>query len=205
MGRKLCAARVHVSESGPVALVSLPVARWTRETTSNRSVINMGMNPEPDHWSRDAARAGCEVIELLEAFWEQGREAAPAGPVSPSQMRLLYALDREEGINMRMLAKALSSAPPSVSRLCDRLEAAGFVERTPSPVSRRELELRLTSQGKAYLADLRMRRENILMSTIDAMPPRARRALLEGLSGFRSAAADLGQAGNGDRSWRSTA
>lgn len=149
----------------------------------------MGLNPEPDHRSRDAAHEGSEVIELLEVLWEQGREAVPTGPVSPSQLRVLYTLDRDEGINLRMLAEALGSASPSVSRLCDRLQATGFVERTPSPVSRRELELRLTSHGKAYLVDLRMRREQVLMSTIDAMPPKARRALLEGLRSFRGAAA----------------
>ncbi|MFE3518534.1 MarR family winged helix-turn-helix transcriptional regulator [Streptomyces sp. NPDC059166] len=162
----------------------------------------MGLSPEPDHRSREAAREGSEFVELLEVLWEQGREAVPTGPVSPSQLRVLYTLDREEGINLRMLAEALGSASPSVSRLCDRLQATGLVERTPSPVSRRELELRLTSHGKAYLVDLRMRREEVLMSTIDAMPAKARRALLEGLRAFRNAAA--GQDDDGARRLRST-
>ncbi|MEV6310663.1 MarR family transcriptional regulator [Streptomyces sp. NPDC051840] len=162
----------------------------------------MGLSPEPDHRSREAAREGSEFVELLEVLWEQGREAVPTGPVSPSQLRVLYTLDREEGINLRMLAEALGSAPPSVSRLCDRLQATGLVERTPSPVSRRELELRLTSHGKAYLVDLRLRREAVLMSTIDAMPVKARRALLEGLRSFRNAAA--AQDDDGARPLRST-
>lgn len=163
----------------------------------------MGLNPEPDRGSRDAAHAGSEFIELLEVMWEQGREAVPTGPVSPSQLRVLYALDREDGINLRTLSEVLGSAPPSVSRLCDRLQATGLIERTPSPVSRRELELRLTSHGRAYLADLRKSREGILMSTIDAMPPKARRALLEGLRGFRDVTAASGQDNGGARAWRS--
>ncbi|MFI6090940.1 MarR family winged helix-turn-helix transcriptional regulator [Streptomyces sp. NPDC051218] len=162
----------------------------------------MGLSPEPDRRSRDAAHAGSEFIELLEVMWERGREAVPTGPVSPSQLRLLYALDREEGINLRMLSEALGSAPPSVSRLCDRLQATGLIERTPSPVSRRELELHLTSHGKAYLSDLRKRRESILMATIDAMPPKARRALLEGLRGFRDVATEA-EDNDGVRTWRS--
>ncbi|MFI2781289.1 MarR family winged helix-turn-helix transcriptional regulator [Streptomyces sp. ALB3] len=165
----------------------------------------MGLNPEPDHRSRDAAREGSEFVELLEVLWEHGREAVPTGPVSPSQLRVLYTLDRADGINLRMLAEALGSASPSVSRLCDRLQATGFVERAPSPVSRRELELRLTSHGKAYLVDLRMRREKVLMSTIDAMPAKARRSLLEGLRGFRNAASASGQDSTGARPLRSTA
>ncbi|MGW5865196.1 MarR family winged helix-turn-helix transcriptional regulator [Streptomyces sp. NPDC055239] len=163
----------------------------------------MGLSPEPDRRSRDAALAGSEFIELLEVMWEQGREAVPTGPVSPSQLRVLYALDREDGINLRMLAEALGSAPPSVSRLCDRLQATGLIERTPSPVSRRELELRLSSLGRAYLTDLRKRREGILMATIDAMPPKARRALLEGLRAFRDVATAPEQGDEGARTWRS--
>lgn len=72
----------------------------------------MGLSPEPDHWSRDVAREGSEFVELLEVLWEHGREAVPTGPVSPSQLRVLYTLDREEGINLRMLADALGSASP---------------------------------------------------------------------------------------------
>ncbi|MFF9689645.1 MarR family winged helix-turn-helix transcriptional regulator [Streptomyces sp. NPDC014623] len=165
----------------------------------------MGLNPEPDHRSREAAREGSEFVELLEILWEHGREAVPKGPVSPSQLRVLYTLDREEGINLRMLAEALGSASPSVSRLCDRLQATGLVERTPSPVSRRELELRLTSHGRAYLAELRTRREQVLMATIDAMPAKSRRSLLEGLRAFRNAAGASGQDSGGARPLRSTA
>ncbi|MEV6653658.1 MarR family transcriptional regulator [Streptomyces sp. NPDC051219] len=141
----------------------------------------------PSRRSRDAAGAAGDVIELLEVLWERGRDAVSAHPVSPSQLRVLYSLDREEGINLRTLGELLGSAPPSVSRLCDRLEALGFIERAASPVSRRELELRLTGQGKAYLRELRVRREEALVTTIAAMTPTARKALAEGLTGFQKA------------------
>ncbi|MEU1799603.1 MarR family transcriptional regulator [Streptomyces sp. NPDC019937] len=148
----------------------------------------MGVNPAPSHRrSRESARMACEVIELLEVLWERGRDAVSSSPVSASQLRVLYSLDREEGINLRTLGELLGSAPSSVSRLCDRLQALGFVERAPSPVSRRELELRLTSHGKAYLLELRARREEALLTAIAAMTPTARKALLEGLKGFQEA------------------
>ncbi|WP_228983947.1 MarR family transcriptional regulator [Streptomyces sp. DH12] len=148
----------------------------------------MGVNPAPSHdGSRAAAEAACEVIELLEVLWERGRDAVSSSPVSASQLRVLYSLDREEGINLRTLGELLGSAPSSVSRLCDRLEALGFVERGPSPVSRRELELRLTGHGKAYLRELRARREEVLLSSIAGMTPTAREALSKGLRGFRDA------------------
>ncbi|MFF3765006.1 MarR family winged helix-turn-helix transcriptional regulator [Streptomyces sp. NPDC001922] len=130
------------------------------------------------------------MIELLEVLWERGRDAVSSTPVSPSQLRVLYILDRDEGINLRTLGEVLGSAPSSVSRLCDRLQALGFVERAPSPVSRRELELWLTGRGKSYLRDLRARREEALLAVIGGMSPTARKGLVEGLTGFRSAVED---------------
>ncbi|WP_455355731.1 MarR family winged helix-turn-helix transcriptional regulator [Streptomyces sp. SYSU K217416] len=167
------------------------------------SAKRSGGDPPPRR-SRDAARAAGEAIELLEVLWERGRDAVSSHPVSPSQLRVLYSLDREEGINLRTLGEMLGSAPPSVSRLCDRLEALGFIERGPSPVSRRELELRLTGQGKSYLRELRARREEVLLTSIAAMTPTARKALVEGLTGFRNAV-DEAEAARRPRPGASTA
>lgn len=119
---------------------------------------------------------------------------APPAPVSASQLRVLYSLDHEEGINLRTLGELLDAAPPSVSRLCDRLEALGFVQRLPHPSSRRELELHLTGRGRAYLGDLRARRQEALREVIAAMAPSERKALLEGLTSFHEAVDEVGPA-----------
>ncbi|MFF8278847.1 MarR family transcriptional regulator [Streptomyces lateritius] len=140
----------------------------------------------------ETAHAARELIELLEVLWERGKDMVSSTPVSASQLRVLYCLDRDEGINLRTLGKVLGSAPPSVSRLCDRLEALGFVQRLPSPVSRRELELHLTTRGKAYLHDLRAQRQEALLVVIDSMTPSARNALLKGLTSFQDALNDAG-------------
>ncbi|MBB0243797.1 MarR family transcriptional regulator [Streptomyces alkaliphilus] len=148
----------------------------------------MRVNPASSHRrALDAAGAASEVIELLEMLWERGRDAAPTAPVSSSQLRVLYVLERDEGINLRTLGELLGAAPSSVSRLCDRLQAVGFVERMPSATSRRELELWLTPHGRSYLRDLRARREETLLSAISALSPTEQRALVAGLSAFRDA------------------
>jgi DNA-binding MarR family transcriptional regulator len=147
----------------------------------------MGVN-SPSQQPSDAVPTASRVIELLEVLWEEGRDAVPTAPVSPSQLRVLYSLDREEGINLRRLGELLGSAPSSVSRLCDRLQAMGFLERAPSPVSRRELELHLTTEAKTYLVELRARREAALSAVLERMPAKARRDLARGLQGFRFAA-----------------
>lgn len=138
-----------------------------------------------------AAHAAREVIELLEVLWTQDRDLTSTAPVSASQLKVLYVLDRDRGINLRTLGELLGSAPSSVSRMCDRLHAVGFIERSLSSASRRELELRLSVRGESYLAELRARREASLLQIISAMPPAERVALVAGLNGFRSAMADL--------------
>ncbi|MFD8642706.1 MarR family winged helix-turn-helix transcriptional regulator [Streptomyces zaomyceticus] len=155
----------------------------------------MNTNPSPSpREPQQAAEAARELIELLEVLWERGRDMVSATPVSASQLRVLYSLDREEGISLRTLGDLLGSAPPSVSRMCDRLEALGFVQRLPSPVSRRQLELHLTVHGKAYLRELRAQREKALLAVIADMSPASRKALLRGLTGFHEALEQSGPA-----------
>jgi DNA-binding MarR family transcriptional regulator len=103
-------------------------------------------------------------------------------------LRVLYILESNDGVNLRTVADALASRASSVSRLCDRLQAIGLIERVPSVSSRREVELRLTTRGQAYLRDLRDRREAELQAILAKMPTARRAALIEGLESFRSAA-----------------
>ncbi|WP_324787174.1 MarR family transcriptional regulator [Streptomyces sp. H51] len=121
-----------------------------------------------------------KAAELLEVLW--GR--ASTAPVSASQLRVLFILEHNEGINLRTLADALGSTPPSTSRLCDRLQAVGFMERRACVTSRRELRLYLSRRGRAYLADLRARRESALLSVLEQMPAAQRSALQQGLEAF---------------------
>lgn len=137
--------------------------------------------PEPD----EVARVASTAAELLEVLW--GR--ATTAPVSASQLRVLLVLEHREGVSLRALSEALASTPPSTSRLCDRLQAAGFVERSVSPADRREVRLHLSGQGQAFLADLRTRRESALQAVLDQMPAAERSALLRGLEAFCDAAA----------------
>ncbi|MEU6439455.1 MarR family transcriptional regulator [Streptomyces sp. NPDC047046] len=164
------------------------------------------MRPEPAAQENRAAaaRVAGEVIELLEVMWHKGRDLAPTAPVSVSQLRVLYILDREDGINLRTLGEELGAAPSSVSRLCDRLQALGYVERAASRSSRREVELRLTPPGTRYLGELRARRQSALLEILERMPRADRDALARGLGGFLDAAdwdpADWGEERTADSS-----
>lgn len=143
-----------------------------------------GLPHRPEQVSEDV----CAASELLEVLWGRGQEAAARGVVSPSQLRALLVIEQQEGSNLRSLGEALGSRAPSVSRLCDRMEAMGLVQRDPSPTSRREVELRLTLQGRELLEEYRAIRTRELTAVLERMQPSDVAALAVGLAAFRSAA-----------------
>ncbi|MBE1496405.1 DNA-binding MarR family transcriptional regulator [Amycolatopsis lexingtonensis] len=139
--------------------------------------------------SREQA-APDEVADLARLFASvlEGVTDVSPRPLSVSQLRAVVALDRRDGVNLRELAEQLGSTPPLVSRLCDRLEAVGFLERLPSARSRRELTLRLSDRGRAYLQDLRSRRRDRVEALLAKMTPAGRDALAAGLEEYRALA-----------------
>lgn len=117
------------------------------------------------------AETAAAVVELLDALRGRGMESLPGGPVPPSQLRALRAIERCEGINLRALAEALGTRPPATSRLCDRMEADGLIQRTPSTSSRREVELWLSPRARRVLADLRSARVRELQEIMRTLSP----------------------------------
>ncbi|WP_447002133.1 MarR family transcriptional regulator [Saccharothrix isguenensis] len=148
------------------------------------SVNRFRPRSDPD----EALNVLTEVFERIEVMWERSREVSSA-PLSASQLRAMFVLERLTCMNLRTLTEELDSTPPSMSRLCDRLEAVGFLERSLSPNSRREVELRLSERGRVYLSDLRKRRREHVRGLIEAMPVSARTAMTDGLIALRETAA----------------
>lgn len=128
--------------------------------------------------SETVAGTAAAVVELLDALQGRGLESRPAGPLPPSQLRVLRAIERSEGINLRALARVLRIRPPAASRLCDRMQAEGLIERKPSTTSRREVELWLSPETRRLLADVRAARLRELREIIQTLPPDS----LDGLS-----------------------
>ncbi|WP_411103049.1 MarR family winged helix-turn-helix transcriptional regulator [Streptomyces sp. cmx-4-9] len=126
------------------------------------------------------------LLEMLDLLWTRGQDVLTAIP--PSQLRALTVIDVREAVNLRDLGQALGSTPPSVSRLCDRLEAAGLIERARATGNRRELEVRLARGGRAVLAEVRAARAGEVQAVLAHMPPAQQQALFEGMAAFNSAA-----------------
>ncbi|MDQ0985101.1 MarR family winged helix-turn-helix transcriptional regulator [Streptomyces sp. V2I9] len=137
---------------------------------------------------QEPARAASSIVELLDVMWDHARNATTgmSAPGSTSQLRLMYVVDGEEGVRMRTVCRRLSSAAPTVTRMCDRLQAIGFLERLPCPGNGREVALRLTAAGREHLHRIRAQRDTALHRAIANMSPDERRALALGLAGLRA-------------------
>ncbi|MEU7755357.1 MarR family transcriptional regulator [Micromonospora sp. NPDC049101] len=124
-----------------------------------------------------------EAAAALLGIWESAREGT-AHRVSGAQLRAVMVVERHDGINLRRLATRLDMLLSSASRLCDRLVAAGMLEREPGRFDRREISLHLTPEGRRLLAELRADRRAQLAVVLAEMSPEGRDALLGGMREF---------------------
>lgn len=147
----------------------------------------MGGHHGPDGPDTNTAAAVDTAAEALLGVWDAAREQA-SGRLSGSQLRALLVVERSEGINLRRLATTLNMLLSSASRLCDRLVAAGMLEREPGRTDRREISLHLTAEGRRFMDELRRDRRERLARVLGGMSHDGRQALLHGLREFEAAA-----------------
>ncbi|MEU4715943.1 MarR family transcriptional regulator [Micromonospora purpureochromogenes] len=126
----------------------------------------------------------------LLSLWEAARESTTSR-LSAAQLRAVMVVERHDGINLRRLATLLDMLLSSASRLCDRLVAAGMLEREPGRVDRREISLHLTPEARGLLAELRRDRRRRLADVLAGMSDEDRQALLRGVREFDRIARDL--------------
>lgn len=111
--------------------------------------------------------------------------------VSPTQLRALTLLHANPAMNVNGLAQTLEVNPSSASRLCDRLEAMGFLRRQADPRDRREVKLRTTPAAADLLTQWSRHRREALLSVLAKMPATARQDLVRSLRAFAVAADEL--------------
>jgi DNA-binding MarR family transcriptional regulator len=127
-----------------------------------------------------------DAVDGLTELWTTAAAEASVR-LSPHQLRALHALEATPGANLTMLADRLDAGLPTVSRLCDRLEAAGLLLRDAAPHNRREIQLSLTAHGRDVLAEVAELRSRALTEVVQAMEPDDRAALERGLRAFAAA------------------
>ncbi|MFC5754562.1 MarR family transcriptional regulator [Actinomadura rugatobispora] len=139
----------------------------------------------PGQGAAESAAALDEAAGTLMSVWARAHNG-PDVPVPATQLRALFVLERGP-VNISSLATELGALVSSASRLCDRLEAGGLLLRDPGR-DRREVTVRLTTEGQALLDRLRVRRREELARVLATMSSPARAALLWGLAQFHESA-----------------
>jgi DNA-binding MarR family transcriptional regulator len=74
--------------------------------------------------------------------------------LTQAQWQILAYLSRHEGIRQAKLADMLDMQPISVTRLVDRMESAGWIERRPDPADRRAVNLHLRDKAGPILEQM---------------------------------------------------
>jgi len=82
-------------------------------------------------------------------------ERARALGATRTQWKALAHIARNEGLNQGALAELLEVEPITLTRMVDRLEEAGLVERRRDPADRRAWRLHLTERSHPVLARMR--------------------------------------------------
>ncbi|MFT4150348.1 MAG: MarR family transcriptional regulator [Paracoccaceae bacterium] len=102
--------------------------------------------------------------------------------LSSSQWRLLLVITKCGQATQARIADHLDIEPISVSRMIDRMEAAGWVERRPDPDDRRAKIVTPTDRAVAAHAVIRGLADEVYAEALAGLSAEQRQTLLSGLS-----------------------
>ena len=115
------------------------------------------MNQHTSSLSEEEYRALAEFRYLLRTYLHFSEQAIRSVGIRPQQYLLLLAIkgipvDRQP--TMSILAERMQLAPHTLVELADRVEKAGWVNRSPDPLNKRRVLLSVTPTGEAILERL---------------------------------------------------
>lgn len=125
-----------------------------------------------------------EAARLLRAAIE--RELAGAGlGLTSSEARALAHVAERGGARQAEIAEAMGVEPMTVCAYLDRLEKAGYVERTPDPRDRRAKNVRATAEAEVVLSAVRSRAGDLYDQLFSDFDTADRARFLDGLTLLR--------------------
>ena len=128
-----------------------------------------------------------ELSRLLVSVAYRSLEV-PAKPLPLPQFRALTVLARQGPCSAGGLAESLDQVGSTVTRICDKLVAAGLVTRQNRPDNRREVEVAITDEGRRLVDQVLDARATELEQLLGRMPKPSRAALAKVLPELLAAA-----------------
>jgi DNA-binding MarR family transcriptional regulator len=101
--------------------------------------------------------------------------------LSAAQWRLMVRVTKEEGVAQARLAELLEIEPISVSRLIDRMEEAGWIERRADASDRRVRMIFPTPRARQAYAQVKSLAGEVYEEALTGMSGEDRRILIQGL------------------------
>lgn len=108
------------------------------------------------------------------------RQQADAG-LTPSQLSALAVIEFHGSLTLKSLAEHERLAPPSITRVVNKLEADGLVVRTNDLGDRRITRVATSAQGAALMVESRRRKTAWLAGQIARLDPDQQRRLAAAL------------------------
>ena len=110
--------------------------------------------------------------------------------VTLPQFRILVVLHARGPLRFGVLADRMRINPSTFSRSIDRMVAGGWVERSQSPESRREVLIVLSQHGRGLVDHVMLRRRNELERILSPLEPAQREEIQRALRLFAEAAGE---------------
>lgn len=150
---------LRITDEGRAALPRLHAAVTEAEghLAAPRRLNELLRRVVPDLVDMLPAELTARTAFLLEHVSQQLRarseQALTGRGMKPRCVRMLVALDATQPCTQERLAGAMSVAAPTIVGALDELHVNGLIERNRNPSDRREHVLRLSTDGRRYLAD----------------------------------------------------
>jgi DNA-binding MarR family transcriptional regulator len=90
---------------------------------------------------------GFQLISLMKTHRNRAAELLGELGVHPGQEMILFNLWDQDGQNQTELAGCLDVEPPTITRMVQRMETSGLVERRPDPDDGRVMRVFLSQKG----------------------------------------------------------
>jgi DNA-binding MarR family transcriptional regulator len=119
----------------------------------------------------------------------QLRQESDAG-LTPSQLSALTSIERHGRLTLGALAEHERVAPPSITKVVAKLEAAGLVARTLDDNDRRVAWVTLTPTAERRLTQIRQRKNVWLAARLAELSDDDRRRINDALDALDSLTAD---------------
>jgi DNA-binding MarR family transcriptional regulator len=116
--------------------------------------------------------------------------AAAEEEVTLPQYRALVVLTMRGPQRMTELADALEVGQSTVTRMCDRLDRKGLIERERPEENRRVVIVTVAPAGRQLVDVVMRRRRSLIRSILRKMTPVAQRDLVAALAAFTQAAGE---------------